>query len=264
MEAATNITTAASEATLGEVGEEVRSGEAGRREPVSGQMGNVVPGEPYDNGNLETQRHDTAPTSRTADRKATNGTAAEQAGAAATRKKSLYSPVLPVGPAENGSTDYTSSALHATAISTDSRNPGGQKSPIVQGVGEPERASGSGTGQQNGLTYDEKARKPSDSGPAFPTREGGRRRSSHSWRHRSIHRPGKIHYGSMLGEAYLKQYERNALAPLDKYEQARRRSAQAYAADHEDDLETRYTNISIIKQKKPSLKGRIKAVFWKQ
>jgi hypothetical protein len=46
------------------------------------------------------------------------------------------------------------------------------------------------------------ARKPSDSGPAFPTREGGRRRSSHSWRHRSIHRPGKIHYGSMLGEAY--------------------------------------------------------------
>jgi hypothetical protein len=103
----------------------------------------------------ETQRHDTAPTSRTADRKAMNGTAAEQAGAAATRKRSLYSPVLPVGPAENGSTDYTSSTRHATAISTDSRNPGGQKSPIVQGVGEPERASGSGTGQQNGLTYDE-------------------------------------------------------------------------------------------------------------
>jgi hypothetical protein len=170
MDAATNITTAASEATLGEAGEEVRSGDAGRREPVSGQMGNVAAGEPYDNGNLgviptiashmfpgdiqadmhmtETQRHDTAPTSRIADSKATNGAAAEQAGAAATRKKSLYSPVLPVGPAENGSTG-------ATAISTDSRNPGEQKSPIVQGVGEPERASGSGTGQQNGLTYDE-------------------------------------------------------------------------------------------------------------
>jgi hypothetical protein len=178
MDAATNITTAASEATFGEAGEEVRSGEAGRREPVSGQMGNVAAGEPYDKGNsgviptiashvfpgdiqadvhiwTETQRHDTAPTSRTADSKATNGAAAEQAGAAATRKKPLSSPVLPVGPAENGSTDYTSSAGRATAISTDSRNPGEQKSPIVQGVGEPERASGSGTGQQNGLTYDE-------------------------------------------------------------------------------------------------------------
>lgn len=90
---------------------------------------------------------------RTADSKAPNGTAAEHA--AVTKKKPLYNPILPVGPAENGSTDYTSSARRATAIRTDSRNPGEQKSPIIQGVGEPERASGSGTGQQNSITYDE-------------------------------------------------------------------------------------------------------------
>jgi hypothetical protein len=46
------------------------------------------------------------------------------------------------------------------------------------------------------------ARSPSDSGPAFPTGEGARRRSRHSSRARSIDRPGQIYYGSMLGEAY--------------------------------------------------------------
>jgi len=264
MDAVTNITTATSEATFGEAGEEVKHGEAGRGEPVSGQMGNVAAGEPYDRGNLETQRHVTAPTYGTADSKAANLAAAEQVDAAVTGKKSLYNPILPVGPAENGPTDYTSSDRRAPAISTDSRNLGEQRSPFVQGVGEPEGASGSGTGQQNGITYDEsnmEARRPSDSGPAFPTREGGRRRSRQNFRCRSIDRPGQIEYGSMLGEAYLKKHERNALAPLNKTEQARRRAAQEYSADHKDDLETRHTNISIIKQEKLSLKGRIKAMF---
>lgn len=101
---------------------------------------------------IETQRPHTAPTYGTSDSKATNSTAAEQAGAAATRNESLYNPILRAEPAEN-----TSSVRRATAISIDSRNLGKEKSPLVQGgVGErEERGSGSGTGQENGITYSE-------------------------------------------------------------------------------------------------------------
>lgn len=54
MDAVTNITTAASKAIFGEGGEERKLSEAAGREPVSGQMGNVAAGEPYDKGNLGT------------------------------------------------------------------------------------------------------------------------------------------------------------------------------------------------------------------
>lgn len=49
MDAVTNITTAASKAIFGE---EATQSEAAGREPVSGQMGNVAVGEPYDKGNM--------------------------------------------------------------------------------------------------------------------------------------------------------------------------------------------------------------------
>jgi hypothetical protein len=52
MDAVTNVTTPASKATFGEAGEEVKNVEAGRREPASGQMGNVAAGELDDKGNL--------------------------------------------------------------------------------------------------------------------------------------------------------------------------------------------------------------------
>lgn len=123
-------------------------------------------------------------------------------------------------------------------------------------------------------------RRPSDSSPA----SGGKWRL----RHRSIDRPGQIYYGSMLGEAYrmfrlifrcvfcdiacdlnvsilmyttVKQHERRALEPLHKNAQARRRAAQAYGGNQDDDLEPTYTNMSIIKQKRRSLTERIKAIF---
>jgi hypothetical protein len=50
MAAVTNITTPASKATFGEAGEEVKYGEAGRGEPISGQVGNIAAGQPYDEG----------------------------------------------------------------------------------------------------------------------------------------------------------------------------------------------------------------------
>lgn len=250
MAAVTNITTPASKATFGEAGEEVKYGEAGRGEPISGQVGNVAAGEPYDEGQFETKRHDTMPTYGAAYSNASNGARAEQAGASPIRKKPLYNPILPIGRAENGSTDYTSGT---TTISPDSRDLGEQKSPLVQGVDESERASGSGTGKQNDITYDENTRRPSDSSPA----SGGKWRL----RHRSIERPGQIYYGSMLGEAYLKQHERRALEPLHKNAQARRRAAQGYGGNQDDDLEPTYTNMSIIKQKRRSLTERIKAIF---
>jgi hypothetical protein len=52
MDTVSNITTAASKALWGEGGEETAHNETGGKEPVSGQMGNVAAGEPYDRGNL--------------------------------------------------------------------------------------------------------------------------------------------------------------------------------------------------------------------
>lgn len=48
------------------------------------------------------------------------------------------------------------------------------------------------------------AKWPSDSGPAFPIREGGRPRPRprQSLGSRSIGRLGQVRYGSLLGEAY--------------------------------------------------------------
>lgn len=52
MDTVTNITTAASKVIWGEGGEETAHNETAGKEPVSGQMGNVAAGEPYDRGNL--------------------------------------------------------------------------------------------------------------------------------------------------------------------------------------------------------------------
>lgn len=52
MDAVTNITTAASKAIWGETGEDTAHNETGGKEPVSGQLGNVAVGEPYDKGNI--------------------------------------------------------------------------------------------------------------------------------------------------------------------------------------------------------------------
>lgn len=54
MDTVTNITTAASKAIFGDAGEEAAHNETAGREPVSGQMGNVAAGEPYDKGNVGT------------------------------------------------------------------------------------------------------------------------------------------------------------------------------------------------------------------
>lgn len=51
MDTVNNITSAASKALFGESGHD---GEAQGREPVSGRLGNVAAGEPYDGGNLGT------------------------------------------------------------------------------------------------------------------------------------------------------------------------------------------------------------------
>lgn len=52
MEAVSSITTAASKALWGEGAEEPLHIESSGKEPVSGQMGDVRAGEPYDRGNL--------------------------------------------------------------------------------------------------------------------------------------------------------------------------------------------------------------------
>lgn len=261
MDAMTNITTAASQAIFGE---EATRSEAAGREPVSGQMGNVAVGEPYDKGNMDTERNNSHPTYGTAGDKSTNGSSVQQASVAANGKTGLYNPILPAGPGENGATDYTSGARRISGKSADSQNLGQQKSPVLQGVGQSEMASGSTSAQKNGLTYDEsnaEARKTSDSGVTSPTREGGRRKSRQSSGSKSIDR-GDLAFRSVSREAYRKQSERNALAPLHKTASARRRAAQASTEDgYEDEVDTGVADTSATKERKPSLKDRIKAKF---
>lgn len=61
MDAVTNITTAASRVIWGDAGADTAHNETAGKEPVSGQLGDVSAGEPYDKGNagtyLNTAKH---------------------------------------------------------------------------------------------------------------------------------------------------------------------------------------------------------------
>jgi hypothetical protein len=57
MDAVTNLTTAASRVIWGDAGADTAHDETAGKEPVSGQMGNVAAGEPYDKGNAGTYLH---------------------------------------------------------------------------------------------------------------------------------------------------------------------------------------------------------------
>jgi len=258
MDTVTNITTAASKAIFGEAGEEAAHNQTAGREPVSGQMGNVAAGEPYDKGNVETPRNKTP---STASGKNTNATSAEHGGAAANGTTGLYNPILPAGPGENGATDYTSSARRASGISANSRT-GEQKSPTLRNAPESEKASGSAAVQKNGVTPEGKigeTRKTSDPSVTYATREGGRRKSRQSSGSRSVDR-SELAFRSVSREAQRRASQRSALAPLHKTESARRRAANARV---EDDVDggAGVADSSVEKERKPSLKERIKARF---
>lgn len=61
MDAVTNLTSAASKVIWGDAGQDTTHNESAGREPVSGQMGDVAAGEPYDKGNLGKAQFYTSP-----------------------------------------------------------------------------------------------------------------------------------------------------------------------------------------------------------
>jgi len=269
MDTVTNMTHVASKALFGESGhdKETRDNETQGREPVSGQLGNVAAGEPYDGGNLDTPKAESptiggaenAPATTTA----TNG------------KSTLFNPILSAAPGESSTSDYTSSARRASAISADSRtsemrNP---SSPTLGHVVEKPavvEAVPGASQQRNGVAFDgkdEEPRKTSDPSVTYDTRAGGRRKSRQGSGSRPVTDRGELAFRSVSREHERRQSQRNALAPLNQTESTRRRAASGVADDGLDErvggpIETDSTT-PVARERKLSLKDKIKARFAK-